>query len=108
MEKAVKSIIQEWVVKNRKIFWKYEVSSFYQTYKINIDNLPNPGEGDIFVSSHKSLLNNSQKKQLCESLKKACAKAVPLRSARVNVKVDFVDGDVVVSVVDMDAARIVY
>jgi len=99
MGKTLSNIIRDWVGENIKVFWKYEVSSFYQTYKISIANLPNPSETDISVSSHNKLLNNNQKKQLCNAVKKACTKVTDLDISRVNVKVDYINGIVVADVI---------
>jgi hypothetical protein len=99
MKKTLSNIIRDWVGENKQIFWKYEVSSFYQTYKIHINNLPDPSEVDVSISSHNRLLNNSQKKQLCSAVKKACTKAAVLDISHIDVKVDYIDGAVVADLI---------
>ncbi|MGL4370850.1 MAG: hypothetical protein ACRCUT_14430 [Spirochaetota bacterium] len=98
MEKKLSDIIREWVLENKKFFWKYEVSSYYQTYKVSIGNLPDPSKEDIGVLPHNGLLN-TKKTQLCAALKKACSKSEGLSKSSIYVKVDYVDGNVVVAVI---------
>lgn len=95
-EKKLLNSIIDWVGANKKVFWKYEVSCFYKTYKLSVANLPNPSVEDIRVISENRLLNNDQKKKLCTSIKKACAGAVGLDNSRITVKIDF-DNDRVVA-----------
>jgi len=97
MEKKVSEIIKNWVLTNKKFFWKYEVSSFYQTYKISIKNLSDPASEDIDVSPKIGILN-TRKTQLCTAIKKACAKTDDAMTKSISIKVDFVDGDVVTEV----------
>jgi hypothetical protein len=95
MEKTLLNIIRDWVFENKKIFWKYEVSSYSETYKIKVANLPNPLKEDITISSHHRLLNNMQKTQLCNVIKKSCAKEGAPAKSCVNIKVEYVSGAVV-------------
>jgi len=99
MKNTLLNIIQDWVDINKKIFWKYEVSSFYQTYKINVSNLPEPSKEDIKVVSNNRMLNNTQKTQLCSVIKKACAKEGILNNSCINVKIDYVKGIVIAAVI---------
>lgn len=95
MKNKLLDTIQDWVNENKKIFWKYEVSTFYQTYKISVANLPKPSKEDIKIVSHSQLLNNAQKTQLCGIIKKACAESGILNNSSVNVKIDYVKGAVI-------------
>jgi len=99
MEKKILSIISEWVSVNKKIFWKYEVSSFYKTYVIRVSNLPDPSTGNINVSSNNRLLNDQQKTQLCNAIKKAYAKADVLKNTSIDIRIDYADGAVIAEVV---------
>lgn len=98
MEKELPDVVRDWVGENRKVFWKYEVSSFHKTYKISIGNFPNPSQEDIFVSPNTGSISK-EKKQLCIAIKKACAKAEVPSYSRIDVKVDFQDGAVVATLV---------
>ena len=99
MENKLLDIITEWVSANKKFFWKYEVSSYYETYKISIVNLPAPSYEDIMLKSYKRLLNNDQKTQLCNKIKKTYAKTDKLDVSSINVKVDYVKGAVIAAVI---------
>jgi hypothetical protein len=99
MGDALLNIISDWVNENKKFFWKYEVSSHYETYKISIVNLPKPSSKDIVLKSYKLLLNNSQKMQLCNSIKKAYPKTDKLSGSSINVKVDYVSGSVITTLI---------
>ena len=92
MENTLLDIITEWVIANKKFFWKYEVSSFYKTYKISIYNLPAPSNDDIMVKSYKLMLNNDQKTQLCSRILNDYTETDKLSSSSINVKVDYVKG----------------
>ena len=94
MDKILENTIRDWVDKNKKIFWKYEVSCFFQSYRLSIGNLPNPSSGDVSVSAHNHLLNDKQKTQLCGAIKKACTKAGAVRSPNIDLKIDYVNGAV--------------
>jgi hypothetical protein len=98
MENALLDTIKNWVSINKKVFWKYEVSSFYQTYKIIVGNLPVPSEGDIKVVSNNRLLSNAQKTQLCGVIKKECTKAGAECTSSINVQIDYVKGAVIAAV----------
>jgi hypothetical protein len=93
------TIISDWVSANKKSFWKYEVSSYYETYKISIANLPVPSNEDIMLKSYKQFLNKDQKTQLCNKIKKAYAKTDKLRSSSIDVKIDYVKGVVIAAVI---------
>ncbi|HPS58086.1 MAG TPA: hypothetical protein PK514_08260 [Spirochaetota bacterium] len=91
-KKRLARIISEWVGKNKKVFWRYEVSCFYETYRITIINLPEPSEKDITVLPGIKLLKNQQKLQLCTAIKKACAKTEELCDPCIEVKVNYING----------------
>jgi len=91
-------IISDWVTKNKKVFWKYEVSCFYKTYSMRISNLPEPSVKDIQLSSINRLVNDQQKKQLCDALTKACARAKTFSSFSIDVQIDYDDGTVIAEV----------
>ncbi|MBN2401212.1 MAG: hypothetical protein JXN64_02320 [Spirochaetes bacterium] len=95
MEKKLLTIIKDWVFTNKKIFWKYEVSSFYETYKISIANLPKPSKNDIKVKPNNRLLTDSRKIQLCNSIKKASINKELKNNLCINVKVDYIKDTVV-------------
>ena len=99
MRNKLLDIISDWVTANKTFFWKYEVSSFYETYKISIENLPEPSNDDIMLKSYKRLLNNDQKTQLCNKIKKAYAETDKLTSSSINVKVNYVKGVVKAAVI---------
>ncbi len=92
-------IIRDWAGKNKKIFWKYEVSCFYKTYLMRITNLPKPSTEDIMVSSNNRLLNNQQKTQLCNAIEKACTKVDLFSDSSLDVQIDYVDGSVIIEVI---------
>ena len=96
--KKLSKIIRDWADKNKKVFWKYEVSSYYKSYVIRVANLPNPSAENIIVSSNNRLLNNEQKVQLCNAIEKACVKADVLSDTSIDVHIDYVDGAVVAAV----------
>lgn len=98
MEKTLSKLIRDWVHDNKEVFWKYEVASFYKTYRISVVNLPKPTKEDIKVVSHNRLLNNAQKTQLCNIIKKMHNKTEELKKSSINVKVDYVKGAVIASV----------
>jgi hypothetical protein len=99
MEKTLSEIIRDWVNVNKTVFWKYEVSSFYQTYKINIANLPKPSKEDIKVVSHNRILSNAQKNQLCDIIKKVNTKTYALKKSSIDVKIDYIKGAVIAAVI---------
>jgi hypothetical protein len=99
MEKTLSKIIRDWVNTNKKAFWKYEVSSYFKTYKISVVNLPKPSIGDISVGWNNRLLNNAQKTQLCDSIKKVYNKTETLKKSTINVQVDYVKGAVIAAVI---------
>lgn len=98
-EKKLLTSIIDWVGANKRVFWKYEVSCFYKTYKLSVANLPNPEVEDIRVISENRLLNDDQKKKLCSIIKKACSGANGLINSRVTFKIDFDNDRVVASAV---------
>ncbi|HPS59326.1 MAG TPA: hypothetical protein PK514_14580 [Spirochaetota bacterium] len=99
LENTLSKTIKDWVGANKKVFWKYEVSSYYKTYTISVANLPDPSNDDIRVLSNNRLLNNAQKTQLCKAIKKVCPKAEVLSKSNINVKVDFEKGAVTAAVI---------
>jgi hypothetical protein len=97
--KRLSNIIKDWAGKNRKVFWKYEVSCFYQSYRIKVANLPNPSSKNITVSKNNRLLNDQQKTQLCNAIEKAGVKADVLSDSCIDVRIDYVDGAVITEVI---------
>jgi hypothetical protein len=97
--KRLSKIIKDWAGKNKKVFWKYEVSSFYQSYTIKVANLPNPSSTDISVSKHNRLLNDQQKLQLCNAIEKAGVKVDVLSDTSIDVQIDYADGAVIAEVI---------
>ncbi len=91
-------IIGDWVTRNKKIFWKYEVSCFYKTYLLRVNNLPEPCEKDIHLSANNRLLNNQQRKQLCEVISKTCTKAKAFNASSIDVQIEYDNGSVVAEV----------
>ncbi len=98
MENPILNIIRDWVEVNRKLFWKYEVSSYYKAYKICITNMPRPSTDDIKLQSHHHLLNSNQKSQLCNAIKKAYSETISLKKSSINIKFEYVDGIVTTTV----------
>ena len=98
MEKLISEIVKDWVAKNKKEFWKYEVSCFFKTYKITLNNLPSPSADDISVSP-KIVIPAAQKTQLSNAIKKALLKSEPVKRTRMDLKVDFKNEAVVAAVV---------
>jgi len=98
-KKRLSKIIRDWAGENKKTFWKYEVSCFYKTYIIRIAHLPNPSTDDIMVSSNNRLLNKQQKTQLCNAIKKACAKSELLNDSCIDVQIDYVSDAVTAEVI---------
>jgi hypothetical protein len=98
-KKKLAKIIRDWVVKNKKLFWKYEVSCFYKTYTIRIANLPQPSVEDITVSSINRLLINQQKKQLSDAITNAALNAEVLINSCIDVQIGFEDGAVITQII---------
>jgi hypothetical protein len=103
-KKKLAKIIGDWADRNKRIFWKYEVSCFYKTYVVRITNLPKPSTEDIMLSSNNRLLTgqqilvHQQKTQLCDAITKACVKAQALHDSSVNVQIDYKDGVVITEI----------
>jgi hypothetical protein len=97
--KTLSNVIRDWAGENKKVFWKYEVSCYYETYKMRIANLPNPTNEDIMVTSHNRLLNDNQKKQLCKTIKKVYARAEVASHSCIDVKLEYVKGAVIAEVI---------
>ncbi len=93
-KKKLEKIIRDWAGKNKKLFWKYEVSCFYKTYMIRVSGLPQPSAENITVSPFIRLFGSQQKKQLCDAITKASVKAEMLSDSSIDVQIDFVDGAV--------------
>lgn len=102
MNKVLAGIIREWVDQNRKLFWKYEVSSFHRSFKINVRNLPKPAINDIAISPHVQAGNKMT--VLCHAIEKACAKTAESDMLKVDVEIGFNDGEVTAELVS-DRAR---
>lgn len=92
--RKVAQSVSDWVADNRKVFWKYEVSCFYKTYVIRINNLPHPGPDDILISSNNRLLDNSQRNKLSGAVKTACDGAEISDGSNIDMRIDFIDGEV--------------
>jgi hypothetical protein len=99
MEKELSKIIRDWVNANKSVFWKYEVASYFKTYKISVTNLPKPSIDDITIGWNNRLLNNAQKTQLCNTIKKVCTKKEALKKSSINVQVDYVKGAVIADII---------
>lgn len=99
MEKILSIIIRDWVNANKKAFWKYEVSSYYKTYKISVSNLPKPSKEDISIGWNNRLLDDAQKIQLCKNIKKVCNTKEKLKKTSINVQVDYIKGAVITAVI---------
>lgn len=97
--KKIIKVINDWAGKNKKVFWKYEVSCFYKTYIIRVTNLPEPSEKDIMLSSNNRLLNDQQRKQLCDAITKVCAKAEVMNNSSIDVQIDYENGAVIAEIV---------
>ncbi|HOD14730.1 MAG TPA: hypothetical protein PK307_06415 [Spirochaetota bacterium] len=98
-KKRVSNIIKDWADKNKKVFWKYEVSSFYKSYVIKVANLPHPSSTNITVSKNNRLLNDQQKTQLCIAIEKARVKADVLSGSNIDVQIDYKNGAVIAEVI---------
>lgn len=96
-ERVVK-VVREWVVKNKKLFWKYEVSSFYKTYVLKVANLPEPSVKDITLTGNR-LLNDIHKTQISEAIIKVCSKAEFLTDSSIDIQINYADGDVITDVI---------
>jgi len=97
-KKKLLKVISNWVGKNKKVFWKYEVSCFYKTYVIRINNLPEPSAKDIILSANNRLLNDRQKKELCEAVIKVCAKNNAFNESSVDIQIDYDDDTVIAEI----------
>ncbi len=98
-QKRLLKLIGEWVGKNKKVFWKYEVSCFYKTYTMRLTNLPKPSPEDITVTTINRLITGQQKKQLADAIAKASIKTDILSDTFIDVQIDFADGYVVTEIV---------
>ena len=94
-KKRLSEIVSNWVTKNKKVFWKYEVSCFYKTYIIRISNLPEPSVNDILLSANSRLLSDQQKKQLCDVLIKASPRSKALNDSSFDMQIDYDNGVVI-------------
>lgn len=98
-KKRFSNIVKDWAGKNKKVFWKYEVSCFYQSYVIKVANLSDPSLINITVSKNNRLLNDQQKIQLCNAIEKAGVKTDILSASSIEVQIDYVDGAVIAEVI---------
>jgi hypothetical protein len=98
-KKRLSKIITDWAGKNKKVFWKYEVSSFHKTYLIKVTNMPEPSVNDIQLSSNKKLLSDLQKKQLCDAIINNSPETKAFNDLSFDVQIDFVDGAVIAEVI---------
>ena len=87
--------IKTWVSDNKKVFWKYEVSCFYKTYFLQVANLPKPAQEDIVLPSNNRLLNNRQKKQLCDVIKKVYTGPAKPGVSNINVQINYDNGVII-------------
>jgi hypothetical protein len=99
VRKRLSNTIRDWADKNKRVFWKYEVSCFYKSYTIRVANLSEPSTENIRVSSNNRLLNYQHKTQLCNAIEKVCADAEMASGSCIDVKIDYVDGAVIAEVV---------
>ncbi len=99
VRKRLAEIVRDWAGENKKIFWKYEVSSFYKSYVIKVANLPNPSTEDIKVSSNNRLLNNQEKTQLSDAIKNEYPETETLNGSSIDVQIDYVSGSVIAEIV---------
>ena len=97
MDEKLSAIVGDWVKKNRKLFWKYEVSCFYKTYKISIRNFPCPANSDIAISPANAM-PVPEKKRLSDAIIREFGKGEGQSGRCVMVKVDYADGDVTAAV----------
>jgi len=97
-KKKLSQIVSDWVTNNKKVFWKYEVSSYYKTYMIKITNLPEPSVDDIILSADKRLLSIQQKKQLSDAITKACSQKKAFNESSIDVEFDYDNGIVIAEV----------
>ena len=93
MDEELSAIVSRWVGKNRKCFWKYEVSCFRKSYKITIRNLPCPSNSDISISPA-AVMSVDEKKKLSDAIGKAFANEAKPYGTCVTVTVDYSDGAV--------------
>ena len=93
-KKELPDVISEWVSENRKTFWKYDVSCFHKTYKISIDHLTDPADGDLAILPYASIPGGARTK-LIKAVKKASS---GLQCSSIALKIDYVDGAVVAAV----------
>ncbi|HPS88210.1 MAG TPA: hypothetical protein PLY36_15770 [Spirochaetota bacterium] len=97
-KKRLPKIVSDWVTRNKKVFWKYEVSSFYRTYILRICNLPEPSVNDILLSGNNSLLSVQQKQQLCDAVTKVCSSSKTFTDSSIDVQIDYDNGIVIAEV----------
>ncbi len=90
--------IGDWVTRHKKVFWKYEVSCYHKTYMLRVINLPEPELKDIQLSANNRLLNDQQRKQLCDVISKTCTKAKAFNASSIDVQIDYDNGTVVAEV----------
>lgn len=90
-EKLLK-VIRNWVGKNKKIFWKYEVACFYKTYIMRITNLPEPSTDDILLSVNNRMLSDKQKKELSSAIARSCARAKAFYNSTIDVQINYDNG----------------
>lgn len=98
-KERLSGVIRDWADKNKKVFWKYEVASFYKTYKMSVANLPEPSIDDIKIPSSRQLLSVQLKTQLCSAIARLCPDSAVLGSSYVNVQIDYVNDAVVAEVI---------
>lgn len=99
MEKMkLSKTIGDWVTRNKKVFWKYEVSCYHKTYMLRVINLPEPESKDIQLSANNRLLNDQQRKQLCDVIAKTCTRTKAFNASSIDVQIDYDNGSVVAEV----------
>ncbi|MBN2039819.1 MAG: hypothetical protein JW864_07250 [Spirochaetes bacterium] len=94
MKNLLSNIVKEWVTTNKKYFWKYEVSSFYATYKISILNMPNPSADDIKIKPDSPLFTAPEKKKLCNMIKNCSDKTEFKNNTSFNFQIDYIKDSV--------------
>ena len=98
MKDTLLNIIKDWVSVNKKLFWKYEVSSFYASYNISIFNMPIPSIDDIKIRPGNQNFTSQKKNQLCSLIKKCSDKLQSKSNSSINIQIDFIKGSVKASI----------
>ena len=65
---------------------------------LRVINLPEPESKDIQLSANNRLLNDQQRKQLCDVIAKTCTRAKAFNASSIDVQIDYDNGSVVAEV----------